>query len=287
MISEIPGIIGFGVLSVLFLWIGRKNGFFSARADAPWVFPIRWYHVATVFAIYFSTVSIAIPILASVLKHKTPSISSIGIATWMNFLTSTLIAFAIAIYVFCIPRTISLKVWRRNIHSSYLEDFKFAAIAWIISFPFVIFLNQLFDSILHAISHSSALPDQLAVRFLKMTFNDPLYFCLTITTVVVLAPIIEETLFRGFLQSFIRQHFGSKISILLTAFCFSFFHYSPEQGLANISIIGSLFVFALFLGFVYDRQGSLAASMALHSYFNTINVINLYFLGEFPTGSIP
>ena len=186
----------------------------------------------------------------------------------------------------CIPKNIAQGCWRDLKKASYLEDFRFAASAWLISFPLVIFMNQLIDFLLHIIFRISTLPDQLAVRFLKMTFQDPLQFFLTVFTIVILAPLIEETLFRGFLQSFIRQHLGSKRAILITALCFSFFHYSPEQGLANISIIGSLFSLALFLGFVYDRRRSLAASIALHGYFNAINVLNLYFLGGFPKGPI-
>jgi len=112
-----------------------------------------------------------------------------------------------------------------------------------------------------------------------MTFGYPLYLVFAILTIGVFAPIIEEILFRGFLQSWIRQHLGSKQAILITSLLFAFFHYSPEQGIANITIIASLFVFSLFIGFVYEKQGMLASPIMLHSLFNAINGCNLYFFG--------
>ena len=124
------------------------------------------------------------------------------------------------------------------------------------------------------------LPDQLAVKFLKLTFGNPVHFLLAIVSIIVLAPLIEETLFRGFLQTFIRKHLGSKQAIFITSFCFSFFHYSPGQGLGNIMILISLFVLALFLGFIYEKQGSLLAPIILHASFNAVSVINLYAFGD-------
>ena len=283
MTSEIPGVIGFALLAALLLWIGWKRGFFLLPPTDDWIFPIRWYHVIISFAIYFGTVGIGVPFLAFLLRQSKMLPHSIQWASWLNFLSSFMILLGLGIYALCLPSGISRKIWRRDKNDSPLFDLQFAAFAWLISFPLVIFLNQLLDWILHLAFHIEQLPDQLAVRFLKMTFQDPVNFLLTTTTIIILAPIIEETLFRGFLQSFIRQHLGSKHSILITSFCFSCFHYSPEQGIANISIIGSLFVLALFLGFVYDRRGSLLASIALHASFNAINVINLYFFGGFLT----
>jgi len=145
----------------------------------------------------------------------------------------------------------------------------------------VIFLNEVSDLLLIHVFHVKELPEQLAVRFLTMTFQYPRYFFLSVITIVAFAPILEEVLFRGFLQSLIRQHLGSKVAIFITSCCFSVFHYSPQQGFSNISIIGSLFALALFLGFVYERQGSLLASVALHASFNAFSVFNLYFLGGF------
>ncbi|MBI3211827.1 MAG: CPBP family intramembrane metalloprotease [Simkania negevensis] len=51
------------------------------------------------------------------------------------------------------------------------------------------------------------------------------------------------------------------------------FHLSSSQGVGNIS----LFIFALYLGFLYEKQCSLFASIALHMTFNSISVIRILF----------
>ena len=164
------------------------------------------------------------------------------------------------------------------------DDIWFALFAWSIAFPLVLFFSQALELLIYSIFNIKSLPDQVAVKFLKMTFENPVYLLLSVTSIVVLAPIVEETLFRGFLQTFIRQHLGSRQAVLITSALFSFFHYSSEQGLGNIPIIGSLFILALFLGYLYERQGSLIAPMALHASFNAISVMNIYFLGGFSVG---
>lgn len=281
--SEIPGVIAFGIITMLVLWYAGKRQYFTFPSQGEkWNVPVRWHHVATVFTIYFAVITLAVPVFAWAFSSVLSSAPPIALPSWINFVASFTILAAIAIYVLCIPREIVVKIWRRSDQNSYLKDLGFAFLSFIIAFPLVIFINELLDLLLFLVFHVSQLPDQLAVRFLKMTFHYPNYLFLSIITIVVLAPLLEELLFRGFLQSLIRQHLGTKPAIGITALCFAFFHYSPDQGLANVSIMGSLFGLALFLGFVYQRQGSLAASMALHATFNAANVLNLYFLGAFP-----
>jgi len=281
--SALPQAIGFGILaSIVLYFAGRAKYFSLQKEEMKWLFPIRWYHVLTVFGMYFAVVIFLVPLISSSIRQYLSYSPSIALATWLNFLASFIILTSIALYCSVIPREIAWRIWRRSDRSFFFQDFGFAFLSFVVAFPFVIFLNEVFDIILYYFFQISELPDQLAVRFLKMTFEYPTYLFLSTVTIVVFAPMLEEVLFRGFLQSFIRQHLGSKSAILITALCFSFFHYSPEQGLSNISIIGSLFAIALFLGFVYEKRGSLAASIALHMLFNAVNVLNLYYLGGFP-----
>jgi membrane protease YdiL (CAAX protease family) len=281
--SEFPGAVGFGILSLLVLYFARKAGYFVFhKEEMKWIFPIRWYNVITVFAIYFAAVVFLAPLISTVIRPILNTAPTISVVTWLNFLTSFFILTAVALYTGMLPRAVSWKIWRRSDQAYFLQDVGFAFLSFLIAFPLVIFLNEAIDVIVSHMFHPPELPDQLAVRFLKMTFVHPSLFFLSVVTIVAFAPMLEETLFRGFLQSFIRQHLGSRAAILITAICFSCFHYSPEQGLSNISIIGSLFALALFLGFVYEKRGSLVASMALHASFNAISILNLYFLGGFP-----
>jgi hypothetical protein len=291
--SDGGAIFLFGVLSILVLLIGWKRQFFSFPKEAQsWPNPLRWFHVVSVFVIYFGVAALVAPFLGALVRRSffpgNTTADLLAYASWLNFINSALIFILLALYLFRIPSIVRMRIWRRENEEGrpYAEDFSFAAFAWLISFPLVLFLSQVFDWIVTNLFHVKEVPEQLAVHFLKMTFGSPLYLTLAVSTIIVFAPLIEETLFRGFLQSFIRQHLGSKQAIFITSVLFAFFHYSPEQGMGNIPIVGSLFALALFLGFVYEKKGSLAAPIALHASFNAISVLNLYFLGGFPKGPI-
>jgi hypothetical protein len=277
MSSELASTLLFGILSFSILLLSWKRGFFSSPIERASI-PLRWFHPLSVFAIYAAIVYfVQIALVSLLIKIVTP-IPPIAISCWLTFITSFLILLGLLLYCSLLPKEITTKIWSLSKPHDYTKDIYFGALSCLIAFPLLLFLGQFFDLFIYFIFHVKDLPDQVAVLFLKMTFGYPLYFFLTLITVVFFAPCIEETLFRGFFQSFLRQHLGPKISIIISSLCFAFFHYSPEQGVANISIIGSLFGLALFLGFIYEKRGSLLAPIILHSSFNTISVINLYFL---------
>lgn len=268
---------------------GEKKGFFQFPHREPWKIPLALYHVLGAFAIYFGIVVFAAPLIATFLRKTAfPTQSDlIGFAAWINLLTSSLIAVFLLIFWKSLNRKIARGIWRdESIPPDYSSDIALGAVAWVIAFPLVLSVSQFLDVFVYAIFHVVQLPDQLAVAFLKMTFSQPFYFLLTIISIIVVAPFIEELIFRGFLQTYARKFVSPKNAILISSVCFSFFHYTPEQGLGNIPIIGSLFVLALFLGFLYERQRSLLASISLHACFNAISVLNLYCLGGAPRGAL-
>jgi len=285
MSGEIGASIAFGFLSALILFIGWRKGFF-VFSNASWEVPVRFTHVVAVFAIYFITTLLSSYFFLYLSKINVLT-DTVSLTSWFNFTTSSIILLFLLLFLFILPKKIRMGIWHRSSSESrrpLSEDLWFALFAWAISFPMVLFLSQMLELLISSIFNITQLPDQVAVRYLKLTFEHPFYLLMSIFSIVILAPLIEETLFRGFFQTFIRQHLGSKHAILITSLCFSFFHYSSDQGLGNIPIIGSLFILALFLGYLYERQGSLIAPIALHATFNAISVMNIYFLGGFAGG---
>ena len=291
MIPEPSSLAFFTLLSCFTLFLGWRRGLFSIGRKSEWISPIYFGFVVFVFGIYFGVGNGITPFINEVLKRQffsSPSPPSLlQLASWLNFINFGLIFLGILLFFFLLPKTLRTSIWKDpQIKHSYLYDITLSLFAWAISFPLVILVNQLCDFALVRLLSVDSLPEQLAVHFLKMTFGHPLSIFLTIFTITIFAPLVEETLFRGFLQSFIRKHLGSKQAIFITSILFAFFHYSPEQKLANFTIIASLFVFSLFLGLVYEKRRSLFASMFLHAVFNTVNVLNLYFLGGIPGGPL-
>ena len=91
------------------------------------------------------------------------------------------------------------------------------------------------------------------------------------------APLLEEFLFRGLFQTWIKKHLGVKAAILIASLCFALFHVSVAHGVGNLSLVPSLFVFSCFLGFIYERQKSLFASIVLHTTFNLVSTLRIIF----------
>lgn len=94
-----------------------------------------------------------------------------------------------------------------------------------------------------------------------------------ILTTVVLAPILEETLFRGLIQGSIAERDGAVKGILISALIFGVVHFIPQQAI-NAFFIG------IILGYIYYRTGSLLTVMILHALNNGISYLQLELLGE-------
>ncbi len=284
MSSEAYATAAFGVLALLLLFSGARKGFFQLPI-VEWTVPIRLFHLIGAFAIYFIITSFASNLAISFLR-KQIMLNYTGYSSWLNFGLSGAVLISLFLYSAFLPSKLRKGIlYRPSDNRSIGNDLWNALYTWVLAFPLVLFLSQAVELIVTKLFHLTQLPDQIAVKFLKSTFDNPVYFTLAVISIVILAPLIEETLFRGFLQTYIRQHLGRSQAILITSVCFSLFHYSAAQGPGNISIILSLFILALFLGFLYEKQGSLAAPILLHSLFNTVSVINLYLFGGFTIGT--
>ncbi len=99
---------------------------------------------------------------------------------------------------------------------------------------------------LELIARSPALPLQVVLVFLA----------------VVVAPLVEEMLFRGLFQSMIRSHLGRPwLAIVLTSVLFAGIHANPTHWPA-------LFTLGLGLGYTYEKSGSLLRPILMHAMFN-------------------
>ena len=277
------GVIFLGAIAYLVLQFAWRKGFFETLRHHLVETPLSLFHVLAVFAIYFGVVSFLLSPLVVLLKRVLPPTEPLQFSVIIHLAILSITALALLLFWRTTNPLIANPIWRSTTKiSSYRQDLFIGIAAWAISFPSLLFASQLLDLSIYALSHVKELPDQTAVHFLRMTMNQPLSFLFNILSIVILAPFVEELMFRGFLQTYIRKFFLPKAAITLSSICFACFHFSPEQGLGNITIIGSLFILALFLGFVYERQNSLLASISLHATFNGLSILNLYFLGGTP-----
>lgn len=99
----------------------------------------------------------------------------------------------------------------------------------------------------------------------------------TFISLVVLAPLVEEIMVRGFLYSSFRKAMPKVAAMLVTSLIFAAAHL-PEGGAAGPLYIAAVDTFILSLVLVYLREktGSLWASITLHALKNGVAFLALY-----------
>ncbi|MBS0648347.1 MAG: CPBP family intramembrane metalloprotease [Verrucomicrobia bacterium] len=280
MISDsIYVLLIFGLLGLITNSIAWKNGFYEWHPLPP---PrIYFKQVVSVFAIYVGVTFFLSQYFVGLLQRHSTAPVSLGLNITVQFLIVVSMVVALILY----GRTQSPlfeKIWKNPAQATATSptyDFFLGIATLFAAFPVVIVVGQFFDLLLYLFFQLESY-EQTAVRYLKTTLVSPSLTMLALITIVVIAPFIEEFLFRGTLQTYFKQRLSAKKAIILTSLCFALFHFSPEQGLGNLSLIPSLFTFACFLGYVYERQGSLFASVGLHMAFNFLNSLRIIFPSE-------
>ena len=94
---------------------------------------------------------------------------------------------------------------------------------------------------------------------------------------VIIAPVCEEFLFRGYFYAVGKRYVGSLASGLVVALLFAAIH-------TNLQSLAGLFVLALCLTAAYERTGSLLVPIGMHALYNASSLALLYLQAQ---GALP
>jgi membrane protease YdiL (CAAX protease family) len=86
---------------------------------------------------------------------------------------------------------------------------------------------------------------------------------------IVLTPVGEEIMVRGFMYGHFRKKLGVAIGLILQAMVFALLHISPSIKSIQAFIIGVI------LGLLYEKTGSIYSSMICHGAINYIAIISM------------
>jgi hypothetical protein len=138
--------------------------------------------------------------------------------------------------------------------------------AWIVvaAFPLYSAAHYLAQPLVRALPLPKT-PNPAAEAFL--TTERPLDLVAIAVLAIVVAPLVEETLFRGFLFPLLRARLGRAGGIALTSLLFALLH-PPVDWLA-ILVLGAA------LALAYEITGSLAAPIAAHALNNAWGIAML------------
>ncbi|MBS0628977.1 MAG: CPBP family intramembrane metalloprotease [Verrucomicrobia bacterium] len=222
--------------------------------------------------------------IQTMLKNQNPSITTLPISaiTGLQFGVMLILFYILQWFMFGRDQISYRKIWKDRTHtpsSSIWLDLWIGGITWLMSFPLVSILIDLLDVVMKQLFQLEDY-EQNAVKFVKVAMNTPLSLTFALLSVLIMAPLLEEFIFRGVVQTYLRRRIGPKAAILLSAFIFAIFHYSAGHSLGNVSLIFSLLILGTFLGFLYERQGSLWAPIGLHIAFNSVSAFRILFTPE-------
>lgn len=286
ILNEHLQILGSGlILLILMLLIFWRTGFFhlpkeAGRTSTPL---ISTFDLIGAFFIVFSIEIFIAPLISlfwvSFQKGKildeTQLIINPITEGWINIFAIWASAIGIFVYLFSLPAYKRWDLWGKEANTGLknkIKNFLIGSLTWLLSYPILITWGQVVTIIL-LFQFGTFHIEQVAVQHLKKTMSAPILFWVTVVSIIFIVPMIEETLFRGFLQGWLKGWLGRTKAIIITALIFSLFHFASSQGIENIELISSLFILGCFLGFLYERQRSLLAPIGLHSTFNAISVL--------------
>jgi len=165
------------------------------------------------------------------------------------------------------PDSPSLLLGKEGTVFGCLKSGVLACLAWL---PLHLLIALLWGGLLQALGHE-AVPQQAVSLFLNaLQDNQSLLKYLIMVNVVVMAPWVEELLFRGLLFRWLLGYRSVLASAILSGVFFGVIH----DALTSIVPIACL---GVALAWLYHRTGSLLTSIVFHTVFNAIMTILMLF----------
>lgn len=249
---------------------------------------VKWELVSGAFGLFLAIELIVVPALYFLGKallqwqgiDAAHFISNFHMQGWVNLIGAVLTAVAIKIYYSMLSPAIKQAIFgKESSNRNVIVNWLMGSLTWLIAYPWVISIGQFIAGLRELTSGPSNI-DQVAVSEVKKSLDSPTLFVFTVICVVIIIPILEEILFRGFLQAGLKGILGRTKAIVITSIIFSVFHYSAQQGLENIELLIVLFILSCYLGFIRERQKSLWASIGLHSTFNLVSILMIFLMDK-------
>jgi uncharacterized protein len=104
--------------------------------------------------------------------------------------------------------------------------------------------------------------------------------CLAAIYAVGVAPVVEETVFRGCVFRSLRDRHGFWPAALASAAAFGLVHYVPAPFVDSLLLMVAMVFTGIGLAYIYDRRGTIVASIGAHMTFNAIAIVLIFLLGR-------
>lgn len=270
------------VLTILVNFLAWQWGFYGKSSKSLPLLPsISLPSLFLMLLAFFALQTIVIPVISALLlalfSGEIPNLHmpSEKRQIWMNIIVMFSTPWLLwRLLYFLEPEAAKAFVkepWREKVN-----NFALGASAWLIVFPAAQVVGVLMEMFVSSFLNAPEV-DQDAVTVLKNAFANPWQYWLTIIGISTAVPFVEELVTRGCLQGWLRTKYGAATSIVVASLIFAFLHFSFSYGWRNLELLPALFMLSCYLGYLYERQHSLWASIGLHATFNIISICMITF----------
>ncbi len=218
--------------------------------------------ILKVFLFYFFMMLVGIPVFLRIFKQ----VSGLDLVTIFGQNTvllslSLFVNLLTCLYVFYIIRTgygipvTSLGLTTRN----WKSDIRFGLKYYLCVLPVIIIAGFVVDFISRMFG---IVPERQKIINNILNEDSQGVLAFMIFFGMLAAPVVEEFLFRGFLQPAARDAFGRLKAVLFSGFLFALVHL-------NAHVFLQIFILGLLLAYLFEKTGSLIAPITVHVCHNT------------------
>jgi membrane protease YdiL (CAAX protease family) len=240
----------------------------------------NWGPVASIFIAIF--VFFSSQIVVAILLREYVALRHWSIATadsWLThsmpalFIETFLVEFLVVLFLYAFMRHRKISWQSIGLKRSFsFKDLKYAVIGFIayllIYLSAVSILQYLIQSFNTLQKQNLGLPSTASGGDLWLLF----------IMLVVLPPIAEEILFRGFIYTSLRSRMNKIVAAVIVSVLFAFPHlFESNSGLLWIAGVDT-FILSMVLVYVREKTDKLWASILIHALKNLVAFISLYLL---------
>ena len=242
--------------------VGQETAPEDARPVATW----SWYEAVGVYILAFLVAGLV----------TVPFIRLMQPDTDLTNVTLTVVAALAIIAVLVAWLSIYHKGWVRIIRlpgkGQWGRQVGAGVVSGLVLFPLItIVVGGILSAILHAITGQQVQPPEQVGEHLTS-----LGAAITIAYAFVIAPIGEELFFRGILFRSLRDRHGFWVGAVGSSFGFGLIHFIPGNAADAALLMIAMFFTGMGLCYIYERRGTLAASIAAHVTFNMIGIVLIF-----------
>ncbi|HAV11910.1 MAG TPA: hypothetical protein DCX06_00230 [Opitutae bacterium] len=146
----------------------------------------------------------------------------------------------------------------------------FLPVIWIVTFTWGGLLSGL-----QAIGIIDEFPPQELIQLFQ-SGGHPLAIAVLVIFAVILAPVVEEIIFRGCIYRFLKSKVSLVAAQVMSGAVFAVMH-------ANLMSFLPLVIVGIILARTYEKSGNLAVPMCFHAFFNGFSLLMLFIMSHSTT----